>query len=210
MVEDKKVCTPAFLASSVCPVPCTPNCSGKECGDDGCGGQCGNCGVYGCLKGKCVSEFIDLGDGTIKAPGTKGEYGTNLIWQKYPSEKIYSTNVEAGDYCATLKLAGKDDWFLPSFEELNSLLLSQPMGKCYIHPVFQVPDPNWPEGSSACDWFWSSSPDNNYCPQLPEFPIMATLVINFGEGYTGTNCCANVCYSDRVRCVRYEFTNPLP
>jgi len=29
-----------------CPIdcPCVPNCTGKECGDDGCGGSCGQCG----------------------------------------------------------------------------------------------------------------------------------------------------------------------
>ncbi len=34
---------------------CTPNCAGKECGDDGCGGSCGKCGEHqGCKDGKCV------------------------------------------------------------------------------------------------------------------------------------------------------------
>jgi len=28
----------------VCPPACTPSCSGKACGDDGCGGSCGSCG----------------------------------------------------------------------------------------------------------------------------------------------------------------------
>jgi agmatine/peptidylarginine deiminase len=26
-----------------CPKPCVPNCAGKQCGDDGCGGSCGTC-----------------------------------------------------------------------------------------------------------------------------------------------------------------------
>ena len=34
---------------------CTPSCSGKECGSDGCGGSCGTCGVgYECSAGRCV------------------------------------------------------------------------------------------------------------------------------------------------------------
>jgi hypothetical protein len=28
-------------------VPCTPNCSGKVCGNDGCGGSCGPCSSTG-------------------------------------------------------------------------------------------------------------------------------------------------------------------
>ncbi|MGC8926759.1 MAG: hypothetical protein ACP5QK_02425 [Myxococcota bacterium] len=34
---------------------CIPNCSGKECGDDGCGGSCGDCGSNAsCNVNRCV------------------------------------------------------------------------------------------------------------------------------------------------------------
>src|SRR5215204_6311507 len=34
---------------------CTPNCSGKRCGPNGCGGSCGTCGgVRSCPNGACV------------------------------------------------------------------------------------------------------------------------------------------------------------
>jgi hypothetical protein len=34
---------------------CAGSCEGKECGDDGCGGDCGNCGQGKvCKKGKCA------------------------------------------------------------------------------------------------------------------------------------------------------------
>jgi hypothetical protein len=33
---------------------CTPNCQYKECGNDGCGGSCGNCGIdLECVYGQC-------------------------------------------------------------------------------------------------------------------------------------------------------------
>jgi hypothetical protein len=33
---------------------CTPSCSGKACGDDGCGGSCGTCpGTQSCVSGQC-------------------------------------------------------------------------------------------------------------------------------------------------------------
>lgn len=33
---------------------CKPNCEGKQCGDDGCGGACGECGQNAeCLEGQC-------------------------------------------------------------------------------------------------------------------------------------------------------------
>ena len=44
---------------------CDPvaNCTGKECGDDGCGGSCGSCeGDTYCVQGKCKSpiKFVDV------------------------------------------------------------------------------------------------------------------------------------------------------
>ena len=40
-------------------VRCTPNCAGKACGDDGCGGSCGTCGNVPCRDvcqgGACIS-----------------------------------------------------------------------------------------------------------------------------------------------------------
>ena len=37
-----------------CFPPCEPDCAGKECGDDGCGGSCGGCGEEEqCLDGQC-------------------------------------------------------------------------------------------------------------------------------------------------------------
>ena len=34
---------------------CTPNCTGKTCGDDGCGGSCGSCpSGQTCVSGQCM------------------------------------------------------------------------------------------------------------------------------------------------------------
>lgn len=65
--------------------PCSPRCEGKVCGDDGCGGNCGNCGkeercslglckattcdppcgeCLQCLDGQCVALPDDLACGT--------------------------------------------------------------------------------------------------------------------------------------------------
>lgn len=47
----------ACLPSGVCPL-CTPNCAGKVCGDDGCGGMCGTCvdpAKPSCVAGACAA-----------------------------------------------------------------------------------------------------------------------------------------------------------
>ena len=41
---------------------CAPSCWGKECGSDGCGGQCGTCGAdSSCQNGQCVCSFQQCG-----------------------------------------------------------------------------------------------------------------------------------------------------
>ena len=39
---------------------CAPDCAGKACGDDGCGGSCGTCPAgEGCDAGQCVADVTD-------------------------------------------------------------------------------------------------------------------------------------------------------
>lgn len=49
---------------------CTPDCAGKDCGPNGCGGQCGQCEAhYTCASGVC--EFVPwCGDGTCSGSET--------------------------------------------------------------------------------------------------------------------------------------------
>ena len=61
-VECEDICC---NSSQVCAVGvcCTPNCTGKECGDDGCGGTCGSCEEADmCAAGSCVPIFQDSDD----------------------------------------------------------------------------------------------------------------------------------------------------
>lgn len=43
---------------------CTPVCEGKECGDDGCGGSCGQCdGNDVCIEGECTLDLLPNPEG---------------------------------------------------------------------------------------------------------------------------------------------------
>ena len=62
-----------------CPTPppppppvCTPNCSGKECGSDGCGGSCGDCGLFRFCNNSGTCETICLSDCQGKECGDDG------------------------------------------------------------------------------------------------------------------------------------------
>ena len=50
--------------TSDAPDVCTPQCDGRECGDDGCDGSCGECGDDGVCQegGKCFCLFIECQD----------------------------------------------------------------------------------------------------------------------------------------------------
>ncbi len=48
-------CQTGYLCEDGVCTACQPNCSGLECGPDGCGGSCGNCGIdETCMDGYCM------------------------------------------------------------------------------------------------------------------------------------------------------------
>jgi hypothetical protein len=63
----------AHLALAEVPLACTPNCTNRECGDNGCGGSCGSCsGGLSCnASGQCQSPAPTCSDG-IKNQGESG------------------------------------------------------------------------------------------------------------------------------------------
>lgn len=55
---------------------CTPDCAGKECGSDGCGGKCGLCeGTDQCEAGVCVACQPDCSDQDCGPDGCAGSCG---------------------------------------------------------------------------------------------------------------------------------------
>jgi hypothetical protein len=58
--------------------PCTPDCLGRLCGGDGCGGSCGTCGTdQECVNGACLASqqctpTCKRTDGTLKECGDNG------------------------------------------------------------------------------------------------------------------------------------------
>ncbi len=68
---------------------CTPSCSGKECGDDGCGNSCGSCGGgESCLEGICT--------GGGECTPTSGCPDANCVFYDDFSGDLCKWNVIAG------------------------------------------------------------------------------------------------------------------
>jgi hypothetical protein len=65
---------------------CTPQCSGKVCGNDGCGGSCGTCGSGQCVEGVCslVKE--------ISGCSILNESGTTYMLNQSISDMLYFSN----------------------------------------------------------------------------------------------------------------------
>ena len=66
---------------------CIPQCSGMTCGDNGCGGNCGNCaGANGCVNGGCAN---------LGLPGlsTSGSINGNTTWSLADSPVLVTDTV---------------------------------------------------------------------------------------------------------------------
>lgn len=60
--------------------PCIPNCTQKSCGSDGCGGECGECGIQAtCENGRCVCTPSDLIPGSDNQPKMCGDNGCGAL-----------------------------------------------------------------------------------------------------------------------------------
>jgi hypothetical protein len=117
-----------------------------------------------------AQRFTDNGDGSIK------DNATGLIWQKCSKGQSgndcsgYSQNIhwdEALIHCEGLTLAGRDDWRLPSINELKSIINYKRSGPAINMEYF----PNTPAYS-----YWTSS-------TFLSSPYTAWSV-NFGTGDT--------------------------
>ena len=188
-------------------MPCVPDCAGKDCGDNGCGGSCGECdqGVATCSEGECLYACWN-------------DASTGFTWEASFIAKTYEWK-EAGERCDALSLCGHDDWRLPDIGELRTLIRGCPAtgagsGTCEVEgggclastcvdgdlcePCSNLEGPAdgcyWPhEMQGPCKGYWSSS--------LVEDEVSSAWFVGFDSGYVGSNL--TIPYSDApVRCVR--------
>jgi hypothetical protein len=92
-----------YAGDGVCKA-CVPQCDSKECGEDGCGGQCNTCtGSTACVGGKCVAECQNECSGAScesgKAVGCVKS--SNGCWQKSTPVSCDDGNVCTKDSCDT-------------------------------------------------------------------------------------------------------------
>ena len=154
-------------------VGCTPGCTNKPCGPDGCGGECGECpDGQQCVEWACVCapdcEGKSCGsDGCGGLCGECGDAGTcsggvcvagffdensGLVWQNPAAGGLHNQG-QAVDHCDGLEWGGSVNWFLPNFEQLKTILSGAAVNGCH-----------WKAGlMGPCGWYWSSThqPESN-------------------------------------------------
>lgn len=96
---------------------CIPDCTGRECGADGCGGSCGECATGWQCGGEQVCEWTE--------EGTWAQIDSGLVWQIVPMGGAMNWE-DAKTHCGELSLGGHSSWRLPDIGELRSLIRGCP------------------------------------------------------------------------------------
>ena len=140
-----------------------------------------------------VQQLCSEKDATWTDPKTGLMWSRISIGQQWQDGRVKGqatkmTWSDANEACATLHLAGFNDWRLPSREELESLMVKDQAGYNAPDEMLYPPDLSWPNNFG---WYWSVSPIaalNNYA-----------WVAHFEEG----KLCSSAKYHDnQVRAVR--------
>ena len=105
-------------------------------------------------------RFLDNGDGTVTLPAL------GLMFSQATITEVGVTQHQAGDLCRELRLAGHDDWRLPSDHELLALVDRSRHNPAIDTTFFPDTKPDWYWTSTICAWS----------------PALAWLV-SFGYGY---------------------------
>jgi hypothetical protein len=134
---------------------------------------CGLCMVFFACPA-WAGNYVDNGDGTVT------DTSTGLMWQQTTAPGTY-TWYQAMSYCGSLSLAGYTDWWLPTIDELKSLIDTS------YSPTI---NPTYFPGTAA-SWYWSSTTDASHTHGAWSVP--------FSNGYGSNGSKSN---SSDVRAVR--------
>lgn len=106
LLVDPSVCAGPGSACSTCNTQCTPECTDRVCGGDGCGGTCGTCPAgQGCsTSGECVTNVVDGCMGVTAAgiceSATTVKLCTVATGNAEPTLSTYSC--QGGESCQTV------------------------------------------------------------------------------------------------------------
>ncbi|MBM4372618.1 MAG: hypothetical protein FJ098_13235, partial [Deltaproteobacteria bacterium] len=135
-------CDPACGEGFTCvdgacvPVGCTPDCAGKECGDDGCGALCGTCdeGFFcedgACIEGECTPDCAGKECGDNGCGALCGTCEGGLVCQDGQCEEEVCEPMCIGKECGPDGCGGECDVCDPGSHCEAGLCVDDPMGDC--------------------------------------------------------------------------------
>jgi len=151
------------------------------------------CGTGAILPADPTAYYLDNEDGTITDTRTLTMWKKCSEGQSWNGSSCTGTALQKRWDTATVDAGnaifnGKDDWRLPTLEEMKQFVLDW----CYIHPMF----PNTPESS-----FWTSR----------EYFSFQAFYGHLGNGYPSTNTSWQYkAFSSYYRLARTANANELP
>jgi len=180
---------------------CHPNCGGKECGDDGCGGSCGACAPGHICNGSDTCVMVAWTDPSSGRTWQMTPTGGSMDWSK------------AHAHCQGLSLDG-GDWRLPTIGELRSLIRSCAStgsgGTCTVHEGVCLA---WEcrhgscggcssRGGPASGCYWPSDIKGRCTTYWSSSPVEDRVGAWRGSFHTGAVDYDVVSTNEQVRCVR--------
>jgi hypothetical protein len=97
------------------------------------------------------ARFIDNGDGSIADAQTGLTWASQDSWQREAKWVTWDEAAEHARYMNAVKLAGHEDWRLPSPDEAATLYLPDKINRDKYGNEIHL-DPVFPEGSLAAIW----------------------------------------------------------
>ncbi len=171
---------------------CTPNCTGKQCGGDGCGGSCGTCltGQYCSSMGQCITSPYKW----EKGPSSDPDFFPIGVWLQAPSNidefKNIGINIFVGLWNPVdePQLAAFKKKDMPVFPSQNSVgLTSQNSSVIEGWLSMDEPDNAQPDGGGG--WLPCIDPliiQQKY-NELKSNDSTRPVYLNFGRGVSDEN-----------------------
>jgi hypothetical protein len=112
-LPDGKACGGGDICYQEVCCPRTSNCAGLECGDDGCGGNCGSCGAgFFCIDQLCIDPTVCDDGNSVDWDGCTGGQVTEFRTNTYTSSNQQDPSVavlKSGGYVIVWESDGPDE-----------------------------------------------------------------------------------------------------
>ncbi|MBL8936491.1 MAG: hypothetical protein JNM69_18180 [Archangium sp.] len=142
------------------PNVCAPQCSGRTCGDDGCGGSCGTCATGTCaFNGTCstLTSKIISGAAPQRAVIASGTTSVHVL-EEPSSYSVWARSLSSGSFTAATRIPvstyGVVGGHLDIVNDLPAAFVYHPSGISNVVPLQQSVAGTWSSGPSIAQTYY--------------------------------------------------------